>query len=216
MNSHTHEAAKWFVRAFTSTLQANNAGDDGVDIALARLAGQDLSASAAVQPVPKRLPACRFLPDAVAASLLSAPDVAAAVAALEEDLNWRQNPNYSDEAMGQPGYMMNYAYAEIIGPGGVWPGDDLLLGLFLLGPGLRYPSHSHPAPELYWILSGDSEWRMRDEPFETREPGETIWHEPFVPHATNTGLTPLLCAYVWTKDVKHAAVLLPPQEADGA
>ena len=157
MNTHTQEAGKWFVRAFRSTLEANNAGDDGVDISLARLAEQNLSASAAMEPKVQRLPACRFLPDAVAASLLSAPDVAAAIAALEEDLNWRQNPNYSDEAMGQPGYMMNYAYAEIIGPNGIWPGDDFLLGLFLLGPGMRYPSHSHPAPELYWILSGDSE-----------------------------------------------------------
>ena len=50
---------------------------------------------------------------------------------------------------------------------------------------------------------------MRDEPFEAREPDETIWHEPFVPHATNTGTMPLLCAYIWTKDVKHAAMLLP-------
>ena len=208
MTNHTTEAASWFVRAFRETLEGNNSGDDGVSETLARLAEQDLSPIAARPPQPTRLPACRFLPDAVAASLLSVPDMAAATAALEEDLNWRQNPNYSDEAMGQPGYMMNYAYAEVIGPHGVWPGDDFLLGLFLLGPGLRYPNHAHPAPELYWILSGLSEWRMRDAPFEPREPGETIWHEPFVPHATNTGATPLLCAYAWTKDVKHAAMLV--------
>ena len=208
MTTHTHEAAQWFLRAFRTTLEANNGGDEGVAEALARLDQQDVTAASAMTPEPRRLPACRFLPDVVAASLLSAPDMAAAIAALEEDLNWRQNPNYSDEAMGQPGYMNNYAYAEIIGPGGIYPGDDFLLGLFLLGPGLRYPNHSHPAPELYFILSGDSEWRMRDEPFDAREPGETIWHEPFVPHATNTGRSPLLCAYVWTKDVRHAAVLV--------
>ena len=40
MNTHTQEAGKWFVRAFRSTLEANNAGDDGVDISLARLAEQ--------------------------------------------------------------------------------------------------------------------------------------------------------------------------------
>lgn len=208
MTSHIHDGAQWFVRAFRSTLQANNAGDDGVAEALERLAQQDLSAAASVTPTATRLPACRFLPDAVAASLLSAPDMAAAIAALEEDLDWRQNPNYSDEAMGQPGYMNNYAYSEIIGPGGIYPGDDFLLGLLLLGPGLRYPSHAHPAPELYWLLSGDTEWKVRDEPFEAREPGETIWHDPYVPHATNIGITPLLAVYVWTKDVKHAAMLV--------
>jgi quercetin dioxygenase-like cupin family protein len=208
VTTHTHEAAQWFLRAFRSTLEANNAGDDGVADVLARLGEQDVSASAAVAVEPRRLPACRFLPDVVAASLLSAPDVAASIAALEEDLNWRQNPNYSDEAMGQPGYMNNYAYAEIIGPNGAYPGDDFLLGLFLLGPGLRYPNHAHPAPELYWILAGESEWRVRDEPFDPREPGETIWHEPFVPHATNVGQTPLLALYAWTRDVRHAAVLV--------
>ncbi len=206
--SHLHEAGQWFIRAFRSTLESNNAGDDGVAETLQRLAQQDVSAAAARTPHATRLPACRFLPDVVSASLLSAPDVAAALAALEEDLNWRQNPNYSDEAMGQPGYMNNYAYAEVIGPHGVYPGDDFLLGLFLLGPGLKYPNHAHPAPELYWILSGQSEWRMRDEPFEPREPGETIWHEPFVPHATNTGATPMLAAYAWTRDVRHAALLV--------
>jgi quercetin dioxygenase-like cupin family protein len=208
MTTHTHEAAQWFLRAYRSTLEANNAGDDGVADVLVRLGEQDVSASVAVAVEPRRLPACRFLPDVVAASLLSAPDMAAAIAALEEDLQWRQNPNYSDEAMGQPSYMNNYAYAEIIGPAGVYPGDDFLLGLFLLGPGIYYPNHAHPAPELYWILAGDSEWRVRDEPFDPREPGETIWHEPFVPHATCVGGTPLLCVWAWTRDVKHPAMLV--------
>jgi hypothetical protein len=40
------------------------------------------------------------------------------------------------------------------------------------------------------------------------EPGETIWHEPFAPHATKVGRTPLLAAAVWTRDVGHAAMLV--------
>jgi len=208
MTSHTHDAARWFIRAITATLAANNAGEDGVDLSLARLAGQTTSAQVSVAPKVTRLPACRFLPDVVASTLLVAPDVAASLAALEEDLNWRQNPNYSNEAMGQPHYMNNYAYAEIIGPNGIYAGNDFLLGLFLLGPGLNYPNHAHPAPELYWILSGQSDWRMRDEAFSAREPGETIWHEPFVPHATNVGAQPMLAVYIWTKDVKQPALLV--------
>ena len=208
MTAHIVDTGHWFLRAFTGSLQAGNAGEEGVDEVLARLGGQDTSAQAAQVPQVRRLPACRFLPDAVAASLLSVPDLAAAIAALEDDLHWKQNPNYSDEAMGQPGYMNNYAYAEIIGPDGIWPGDDFLLTLLLLGPGLHYLRHSHPAPELYWILSGESEWQLRDGPFQPHEPGETIWHEPFAPHATKVGLTPLLAAAVWTRDVDHAAMLV--------
>jgi hypothetical protein len=59
---------------------------------LERLGEQDISAQAASVPDVRRLPACRFLPDAVAASLLSVPDLAAAIAALEDDLHWKQNP----------------------------------------------------------------------------------------------------------------------------
>lgn len=208
MTSHVHDTAQWLIRAIRSTLQANNAGEDGVDEALARLAVQDTSAAALTPPAPRRLPACRFLPDVVASTLLVAPDVAAALAAVEEDLHWAQNPNYSNEAMGQPYYMDNYAYAEIIGPNGAYAGDDFLLGLFLLGSGLSYPNHAHPAPELYWILSGMSDWRVRDEEFSPRDPGETIWHEPYVPHATNVGLQPMLAVYMWTKDVKQGALLV--------
>jgi mannose-6-phosphate isomerase-like protein (cupin superfamily) len=208
MATHVHDAAQWYIKAVRSTLEANNAGEDGVNIALDRLAQQDTSASASRPVKSSRLPACRFLPDVVASTLLVAPDVAASLAAIEEDLRWKQNPNYSNEAMGQPNYMDNYAYAEIIGPDGIYPGDDFLFGLFLLGPGLNYPNHAHPAPELYWLLSGQSEWRMRDEPFEQREPGETIWHEPFVPHATNIGAQPMLATYIWTSDVKQPALLI--------
>ena len=208
MTSHVHDTAQWLIRAIRSTLQTNNAGEDGVDVALQRLAEQDTSAAALTTPSPRRLPACRFLPDVVASTLLVAPDVAASLAAVEEDLHWTRNPNYSNEAMGQPHYMDNYAYAEIIGPNGTYAGNDFLLGLFLLGPGLYYPNHSHPAPELYWILSGMSDWRVRDEAFSPREPGETIWHEPYVPHATRVGLQPMLAAYMWTRDVKQGALLV--------
>ena len=198
MTPHIVDTGHWFLRAFTGSLQAGNAGEEGVDEVLARWQ----------VPQVRRLPACRFLPDAVAASLLSVPDLAAAIAALEDDLHWKQNPNYSDEAMGQPGYMNNYAYAEIIGPDGIWPGDDFLLTLLLLGPGLHYLRHSHPAPELYWILSGESAQLDIRPARRGAEPGETIWHEPFAPHATKVGLTPLLAAAVWTRDVDHAAMLV--------
>ncbi|MGB7205673.1 MAG: dimethylsulfonioproprionate lyase family protein [Anderseniella sp.] len=208
MTSHIHDGAQWFIRAVRNTLEKNNAGDEGVEQALGRLGEQDTSRDVMIVPRATRLPACRFLPDAVASSLLAAPDVAASIAALEEDLMWVQNPNYSNEKMGQPNYMDNYAYCEVIGPRGIYPGNDFLMGLFLMGSGLRYLDHAHPAPELYWLLSGDSQWRMRDEPFEPREPGETIWHEPYVPHATNVGHQPLLCVYMWTRDVQHAAMLV--------
>ena len=55
--------------------------------------------------------------------------------------------------------MDGYAYAEIVGPSGFFAGDDFLLGLLLIGPGRVYLDHYHAAPELYWTLTGPSQWK---------------------------------------------------------
>ncbi|MFL5258697.1 MAG: dimethylsulfonioproprionate lyase family protein [Hyphomicrobiales bacterium] len=179
--------------------------EEGVSEVLARLAEQDLVSFAAARG--NVLPACRHLPDALGPLALEESTLAAGIAQVWDELAWRQNANYSDRAMGQPGYMENYAYAELIGPSGAFHGDDFLLGLLVLGPGLHYPDHYHPAPELYWTLSGPSQWRTGPGEFRSREALETIWHPPLVTHATKTGSTPLLAIWAWTRDVSEPARL---------
>jgi hypothetical protein len=178
---------------------------EGVSEVLARLGEQDLGPFAALSA--KILPACRHLPDTLGPLALSESTLAAGIAAVWDELDWRQNPNYSDRAMGQPGYMQNYAYAELIGPSGAFRGDDFLLGLLLLGPGLLYPDHYHLAPELYWTLSGPSQWSRDSGAFQSRDALETIWHPPLVRHATKTGAVPLLAVWAWIRDVSEAAKL---------
>lgn len=205
MNDNIYAPAIWAIDAIRTALKGEGTGE-----VKARLALQDLSPSAAVEPEPRRLPACRYLPECVAASMFMAPDVAAALAEIEEFLRWKQNPNYSDAVMGE-GYMDNYAYTEIIGPDGFFPGADFLMGLMLLGPRRLYPDHHHPAPELYWLLTGPSDWRRSREDFRERAAGETIWHAPLVTHATRTGDSPLLAVWAWTQDVNQAARLSEAQ-----
>jgi hypothetical protein len=183
----------------------NRRDEEGVSEVLERLAEQDPEVFAA--PDANVLPACRHLPDALGPLTPSESRLAAAIAQVWDELAWRQNPNYSDRAMGQPGYMENYAYAEIIGPSGPFHGEDFLLGLLVLGPGLHYPDHYHPAPELYWTLSGPSQWRTGSGEFRSREALETIWHPPLVRHATKTGSAPLLAIWAWTRDVSEPAKL---------
>lgn len=197
----------WTIAAIRASLVAAHRHDEGIDEAIRALDRQDLSADAFRCPAPRRLPGCRHLPDAIGETVMTAGGVAAAIAAIEDALHWRQNPNYSDEAMGQPGYMDSYAHAELIGPSGAFAGDDFLLGLLLLGPRLHYPAHRHPAPELYWLLSGGSAWWRKGEDWRPREAGETIWHDPMVPHATRTGAGPLLAVYMWTRETAEAASL---------
>jgi hypothetical protein len=103
--------------------------------------------------------------------------------------------------------MDNYAYAELIGPNGFFAGDDFLLGLLLLGPGIHYRDHHHAAPELYWLLTGPSEWRRGSGDFKMRDAGDVIWHEPSIVHSTRTLRTPLLAVWAWTRDVSEPARL---------
>lgn len=197
----------WLIDAIVKGLEKRR-GEQGVHEVLSRIDEQDLSAGAYRPPLPKRLPACRHLPAMLGELMLTESDLAASIAATEDGLCWRQNPNYSDEAMGQPGYMHNYAYAEIVGPAGAFAGEDFLLGLMILGPGLHYRDHFHKAPELYWTLTGPSDWRSGGEDFTTRAAGATVWHSPLTVHATRTGSAPLLTVWAWTRDVDEPARLV--------
>lgn len=202
MSDTIYGPATWAIDAIRRSLKGNVAAH-----VRTRLAEQDLSPGAAVEPVPRRLAATRYFPECVAASMFTSPDVAAALAEIEEFLHWKQNPNYSDRLMGE-GYMDNYAYAELIGPGGFFAGDDFLMGLLLLGPHRHYRDHHHAAPELYWLVTGPSEWRQGGGAFVKHEAGEMIWHESHVVHATRTGESPLLAVWAWTMNVKEPARLV--------
>jgi hypothetical protein len=172
------------------------------------LAEQDVSRGAFRVPKPTRAAACRYLPETVGAAIMVDSALAAAIAGLEEDLSWRHPDGYGDAEMGQSDFTDNYAHAEIIGPSGCFAGQDFRLGLLLLGPRLHYRDHFHPAPELYWILSGSSEWKCSDGGFVTHQPGETIWHESGVVHATRTLDQPLLALWAWTRDVDGPVTLV--------
>jgi hypothetical protein len=82
------------------------------------------------------------------------------------------------------------------------------MGLLLLGPGRLYRDHLHPAPELYWTLTGPSLWLQGAGEFESRPAGSVIWHAPNVVHATRTGSDPLLALWIWTEDTNYPARLV--------
>lgn len=197
MNEDLFDNARWLIGAIARGLAARPG--EGVDEVLGRLAEQAIGEAAFRNPDPVRLPVLQYLPDCIGEVMLLDPDLAAAIAATEADLQWRQTASYSDRVLGE-GFTDNYGWAEIIGPHGVFPGDDFLLGLLMLGPGRHYKDHYHPAPELYWPLTGPSDWKMGAGGYEARAAGETIWHIPWKVHATATADKPLLAVWCWTRD----------------
>ncbi len=88
------------------------------------------------------------------------------------------NPNPTPTKFWARDFSENYGWCEIIGPQGFFKGDDFILGLLMLGPHRHYKDHYHPAPELYWPLTGPTEWKQGAGGFETKQAGAVIYHAP--------------------------------------
>lgn len=83
-----------------------------------------------------------------------------------------------------------------------WKGikqEDVLFGILELAPGGYYPGHHHPAPEIYYVLSGEAQWTVGDQTFKVKG-GESIYHPPLKMHRmVNKGTKPLRVLYIWWK-----------------
>jgi quercetin dioxygenase-like cupin family protein len=129
------------------------------------------------------------------------------LAALEPHFHWVQNPNYV-AAPPDPDFLRNYGYVVLAGPGGLVETQNLALGFLMLGPGTHYPTHRHPAVEIYVPVAGHAEWRKGEDSWRIEPPGSVIRHETMVPHATRTLSEPLLAIYLWQGDLKtHARIV---------
>jgi hypothetical protein len=139
-------------------------------------------------------------------------EVARALEGLWPALSFTQNPNYV-AAPPSPGFLGRYGYAVLAGPASGPPAlvehSDLAFGVLLLGPETTYPTHVHPAAELYLPL-GPACWSVDAGPLVERPPGTPIVHGPNQPHETRTGEVPLAALYVWLGELETAACILGP------
>lgn len=138
--------------------------------------------------VPGLLPVCRWLPDLAGGPLVAALRRAA------PRLEWRQTYGAADFGTA---FLERYGWTELVGLRGPIPSDRVAAGVLMLGPGVTYPAHSHQAAELYLPLAGTALWQKGDAPFALVAPGTPILHDPWVPHAMQTGTEPLLALYLW-------------------
>jgi hypothetical protein len=187
-------------------IHLRKAGGEGSSEVLSRLAEQDESHHAIKAITAQDKPVTRYMPELLHEVARNFPQLAQDLSGIWRSLHWAQSDSYTDDILGQ-GFSNNYAWAELIGPTGVFPGDDFTLGLLLLGPERHYIDHYHPAPELYLPLVGNSHWKKGENDFVQRQAGEVIWHPSMIIHATKTFETPLIAAYCWTRDVATPAKL---------
>jgi quercetin dioxygenase-like cupin family protein len=156
-------------------------------------------------PVTRTVEASALLPAALGASPIS--HVASAIAGAIPLFHWRQNPNYNAANMGTA-FMAGYGYVEFAGPqDALFHAPDLRVGLLLLGPGLHYPLHAHPAEEIYHPLTQGGLWRRGEEAWRVVPAGNAIHHAPMVPHETKAADRTLLALYCWRGDTATEAQL---------
>ena len=120
-------------------------------------------------------------------------------------LPWRYSYPAREDA---PNLGQNIAFAEIVGPAAPFRSDSVCLGLTLIGPETLYPTHRHPAIELYYVVAGTATWTL-DGVSHDHPPGTFILHPSQAIHAMQTHAEPLLAIYSWSgADVRTTSVYI--------
>lgn len=207
MASALHEAGRRFLELVRGDIAEQAAHHEGIASGLARLDEVRAGSSFTTKPcTPRATIGCKWVDAARAILQTTRPELAAVIGELKDGLSWHANAAYPEEEF-PPGYFDDWAFTQIIGPDGLFTGDDLMLGMFAMGPNLFYPRHNHAAPELYYQLTGSHKWQAGDGPWVTRGSPVMIWHEAYEVHATETLDEPFLAVWMWTQDVKNWPVL---------
>lgn len=102
----------------------------------------------------------------------------------------------------KPAFADGLLGAQVAGNAGVFTSPDIRCGLFLVAPGLRYPSHTHAACEVYLCLSGELEITHGiDRDAFTLRPGDYSVTPSNTVHSLSTKARPALLVFVWIGEV---------------
>jgi mannose-6-phosphate isomerase-like protein (cupin superfamily) len=127
--------------------------------------------------------------------------VAAALGRVWRQLDWHYHYSPRDDA---PNLDRTVAFAELAGDAAPLAADAIRVGFTFMAPGVLYPSHAHPAVELYVVLSGRALWTQSGRSA-WRDPGALIVHASEEHHAMQTVDAPLLALYAWRGDIDAPA-----------
>ncbi len=117
-------------------------------------------------------------------------DVIRSIHGLQDALSWQHGYDKVPRGLDR-----KYAYAELVGPTGPVPSNQIILGLVLFAPDCVYPTHAHDGiTESYICLSG----AMSQNDQGVYVPGSMIFNPPGRMHRiTVADHEPSLLAYAW-------------------
>lgn len=140
------------------------------------------------------LPVRKHLNRAYALARSAPPSTAAVGAALETLEGLTPWSRRRDASASDPHFFDGHANATLVGPGGLEPRTDVLLGVSLMAPHMQYPDHHH-APEEIYLAMGSGGWRRDTEAWVFPAPGQLFYNTPSVVHAMITHEEPLLALW---------------------
>jgi mannose-6-phosphate isomerase-like protein (cupin superfamily) len=161
----------------------------------------------AVRDIPKPIgkfeksdsPLIRYIGEAIKHGNPETADLLKALEPALPYLPWKYN---YEPRPDMPDLADQMGWGEILGPEAPYHDEHFCFGFTLLGKNTFYPSHLHPATELYVILSGHAIWTL-DGISKVRGPGEFVLHPSNHIHSMQTEHEPMLALYTWSgKDVK--------------
>lgn len=200
MESGVHEAGRRFLTLVRQDIEREAAGNAGIASGLQRLDTVMAAASFAAKPcTPQSTIGCKWVEAGADILRRTRPDLARVITELLGALSWHANASYPEELFA-PGYFDDWAFAQVIGPDGLFSADDLMMGMFAMGPNIFYPRHNHAAPELYYQLTGTHKWQVEDEPWFSCSSPAMMWHKAYEVHATETLDEPFLSIWLWSQD----------------
>ncbi|MDG1858864.1 MAG: dimethylsulfonioproprionate lyase family protein [Emcibacteraceae bacterium] len=108
------------------------------------------------------------------------------ITATANDLEWWGNPD-----------LPIVGWKTLVGDeGGVIPQKDVRFGTLKLEPETYYPGHKHTAPEIYYVLSGQAEWKVGDQTI-SATPETVIYIPPNTSHSILNSDSPLIAVWTW-------------------
>lgn len=167
-----------------------------------------LSALSHIQTTARRLnpayqkqsqPAARYVDQALADALTCPSDLRGLLSRFAAQAKWQITETYRGHF--EDHFFEQEAWSELIGPSGLIVSEEIRIGLLIMGPGLVYPAHHHPATEWYHVLSGTGQWAQGNQPALPRTPPATLFHQPNEPHAMTTHHEAVLALWNWVGDL---------------
>ena len=185
------------IAAIQTNFRQHKSADDAVNREIAKV----LSLLEVLPPLEGSFPrsshpVTRHLDAAFASGSDATEKLLSAIRPVAYDLPWKYNYARRDDA---PGLENTMGFAEIIGPEAPFRSKSVCLGLTLIGAETLYPTHFHPAIELYYVTAGTATWTA-DGSSRDKAPGTYILHPSKIVHAMRTHKEPLLAVYSWSGD----------------